>query len=136
MIGIVLNLVQVFITLFFLFLDNSDITASCQNILGLALLASPIQMKIFFRRWTQSLTQLIFISIFTLIINNRKIMILLSFGVFLISIFLVLQWFIATDTVCVIFSLQQRSLASYLSFNIHSLFNDHLSIVQVVVFFI
>lgn len=68
--------------LFIVFLNSISITTSYWSIRQLILLAFIIRTRIFLKKPIKNLTWLVLISISTIIINNKKIIDLLSFKVF------------------------------------------------------
>lgn len=133
MIDIVYDLSQVSVLFFFVLIDNSNIPISCRDIRQWALLAFPIQIRIFFARLTQTLTRLTTIPNIT--ISNRG-RVLLSFGVLLVIKFFVFQWPIVISIMCVSFLCPKKGLLNYLNFHIYCLFDKRLQINQIAVFFI
>lgn len=88
MAGIALKLVQLPVTLLFVFLDNSSVIANCRGVRRLASLTFRIQTKIFLRGLTQSLAGLAVI--FTITVSGKEI-ILFSVKVLLVLGFFLLQ---------------------------------------------
>lgn len=132
-IGVTFDLTQIFAILVLVFFDSNCVTAGSGSVGSLALLAFAIQTRILFGL-TQSLLKMASISTITLV-SRWRAMNLFNLRI-LVLVIVTPSWFVITGTVCIVFVRRGRSLAKYFSLGIDSLFNDPLSIIQVVVSFV
>lgn len=125
----VFNLAQIFIPLFFVLFNKSDIDFIDRKTRRLIRFLTSAQMKAFGRQ-TQDLTQLARLATTTIIRICRGVESFLDFGIFLVLKISIHQSF-AIRIISITLSGYEKRLIGYLSFGINIFFNNLLPVIEI-----